>query len=63
MSAGFCLYLAMNPFPFRLLGLLALAGNIASVVALQRRTRLLALGLVLPFLLVSTYLVYAIRSS
>ena len=63
LSAGFCLYIAMNPLPFRLFGPLALAGNIASVFAIQRRTRLLALGLVLPFLLVSTYLVYAIRSS
>ena len=62
LSAGFCLYLAMNPLPFRLLGLLALACNIASVFAIRRRNRLVALGLLLPFLLVSTYLVYAIRS-
>lgn len=63
LSAGFCAYIGMNPLPFRLLGPLAFAANVLSAVAVWRRASLLACAFLLPFIAVSSYLVYAIRSS
>jgi len=63
VSAGFCAYLAMNPLPFRLLGLLAIAGNVLAVLAVHRRRLLLSCLALLPFLFVSCYLIYRMRVS
>ena len=64
VAAGFCLYLSMNPFPFRLVGLLALAGNAASAATVVRRApRVASLALLLPFVGAASYLVFAFRSA
>jgi hypothetical protein len=55
VSLGFCCYMAMNPFPFSLWALFAVAFNVASVVAARLRARVLSLGLTLPFVLLSAY--------
>lgn len=62
VAAGFCVYLAMNPMPFRLLGLFAIASNGCAAIAVQRRRLLLASTCLLPFLAVSAYLVVAVRN-
>ena len=63
LSAGFCVYIGMNPFPFRLMGPIAFASSVLSVVAVQRRATLSACAFLLPFLAISGYLAYAIRMS
>jgi len=63
LSAGFCAYIGMNPFTFRLMGPIALASNILSVVAVRHRATLSACALLLPFLATSGYLAYTIRMS
>lgn len=61
LAAGFCAYLAMNPLPFRLIGLLALACNVACVFAVRRQAPWTARALLLPFLVVLAYLAHAMR--
>jgi hypothetical protein len=64
IAGGFCLYLAMNPLPFRLVGLLALLCNGASAVTVVRKApRLVSFALMLPFVSAASYLVFAIRSA
>jgi hypothetical protein len=60
VSAGFCVYISMNPMPFRVLGLLALLSNFACALAVQRSARRLASVLTLPYLVVGGYLAYAV---
>src|SRR5262245_27428790 len=61
-SAGFCSYVALNPFPARLFGLAALACNILSVVAVRREATWPAAVLLLPFLLIIVWLAHAVLS-
>ncbi|MFN7941617.1 MAG: hypothetical protein U0X73_08440 [Thermoanaerobaculia bacterium] len=63
VSTGFCFYLAMNPAPAGVLGLLAIGGNACAVLAAHRRRSLLAAICLIPFLVASSYLVAAIRAS
>lgn len=62
VSAGFCLYLAMNPFPSRVLGLVALAGNVSCPFAIRRGRLLRAALLVLPFFATAAVLLYALAN-
>ena len=62
-SVGLCVYVSMNPLPFRIIGPLVLASNVASAVVLKKKGRLAAGVLLLPFSLFLAYMVYAIRSS
>lgn len=57
-GSGFLAYLAMNPFPARLFGLLALAGNAAAAFALSRRKTRFAWLSLLPLVAVWAWLVY-----
>lgn len=59
VSAGFCAYVAMNPPPFRVIGLVALACNGLCAVAVARRAVLPAVALLLPFVLAICLLFYA----
>ena len=64
VAAGFCLYLSMNPFPFRLVGLIALTCNVASAATVVRKApRLASFALLLPFVAAASYLVVALRSA
>jgi len=60
IATGFCLYIAMNPPPFRWIGLLALLCNFLSAVAVRRQATAAATTLVIPFLLMESYLAYAV---
>ncbi len=52
VSAGFLVYVAMNPLPFGGLGLAGLAGNAAAIFSLHRRRQLLAALFLIPHITV-----------
>jgi hypothetical protein len=60
VSAGFCLYISLNPAPFRWLGLLAVSGNFLSAVAVRKQSYALAAVSIIPFLLVVAFLACAV---
>lgn len=60
VAAGFCLYISLNPAPFRWLGLVAVTGNFMSAIAVRRNATVLATLSIIPFFLVAVYLAYAV---
>lgn len=60
LAAGFCLYVAINPAPFRQVGLVALVSNFLSAYAVRRRTTETAVVFALPFLALELYLAWAV---
>ena len=60
VSAGFCVYISLNPAPFRWLGLLAISGNFLGPVMVRRNAHALAGISITPFVLVTLFLAYAV---
>ena len=60
VSTGFCIYVSLNPAPFRWLGLLAVSGNFLSAFAVRKHSYALAAISVIPFFLVALYLAVAV---
>lgn len=60
VSAGFCVYISMNPAPFRWLGLLALSANFLSAFAVRKHAYAFAAISTMPFFLISLFLAYAV---
>lgn len=60
LAAGFILYIAINPPPFRQMGLVALVGNFLCAYAVKRRTMGTAVFFALPFLVLEVYLAWAV---
>jgi hypothetical protein len=60
LANGFCVYIGMNPAPVRYFGLLALAGNYLCIVAIWRRAGVFAMASLVPLLLLTGYLAYAV---
>jgi hypothetical protein len=58
IAVGFLAYLAMNPYPTRLFGLLALTANAAAALAVWRRRTVLAWLSLIPLLSIWIGLVY-----
>jgi hypothetical protein len=63
IAVGFLAYLAMNPSPTRLFGLLTLAGNALAVLAVWRQKTVLAWLSLLPLASVWAGLVYISATS
>lgn len=60
VSAGFLLYVSLNPSPFRWFGILAIGGNLLSALAVRKQAYALAGISIVPFFLVSLILAYAV---
>ena len=56
VSSGFCYYVFLNPSPLRVLGPAAFLCNVLAAVAIHRRARHLAGGLVVPYLLLAAWI-------
>ena len=61
LSAGFCAYVGLNPFPFRVLGPGVLAANGLAAVVLRKEGRLVSATLLLPYSLLLIYFAGALR--
>jgi hypothetical protein len=59
LAAWLCIYVAMNPMPFRAIGLIALLCNIASAIAVARNNRFIATLLLFPYVATIKYLLHA----
>jgi len=60
LSAGFLVYLTLNPLPFAFLGLAALGGNIAALVSLHRKRQKVAGAFLVPYIAVLLILSVAV---
>jgi len=61
VSAGFCIYVGLNPLPFRVLGPGVLLANVLAAVVLRKEGRLVATVLLLPYSLLLIYFAVAVR--
>lgn len=60
LSAGFCVYVGLNPFPFRILGPGVLLANVLAAITLRKEGRFLATVLLFPYGLLLMYFAGAV---